>query len=60
VLNSDTKLYKFWVEFIFEYQLARGGCPKTYIHMLKIVFKPYVTLKIVTISRVTGVTVAVL
>ena len=33
-----------WVELTLENWLARGGCPRAYKHMVKIIFNPRRTL----------------
>jgi hypothetical protein len=38
---------KPWIELTIENWLKRGGCPKNYIHMVKIVLKSYGILRIV-------------
>ena len=33
-----------WVELTLKNRLARGGCPKTYKHMVKLILNPFRTL----------------
>ena len=33
-----------WIKLTLENRLARGECPRTYKHMVKLIFNPYGTL----------------
>ena len=39
-----TNVINPWVELALENRLARGGCPRAYKHMVKLILNPFGTL----------------